>query len=92
MDSKATKYMTSYRVEFNIYEVTFPRNVRLGDDIAAKTFVIEVETRGKLYIEFASWMCFTCPTCKPTCIGEQVFVEWIEGVILRKKMHCERCE
>lgn len=47
MDSEATKYMTSHRVAFDIYEVIIPRNVRLGDDIVAEFIVIEVETRGK---------------------------------------------
>lgn len=47
MDSEATKYMTSHRVAFDIYEVIIPRDVRLGDDIVAEFIVIEVETRGK---------------------------------------------
>jgi hypothetical protein len=50
MDLGATKHMTLYEVAFGTYEVVFPCNMRLGDDIVAKaigmeSIVIGVETK-----------------------------------------------
>jgi len=41
MDLGATKHMTLYEVAFGTYEVVFPCNKRLGDDIVAKAIGME---------------------------------------------------
>lgn len=48
----ATKHMNLHRPTFNIYEVIWPRNVQLDDEIVAKaigmgSIIVGIETRGK---------------------------------------------